>query len=367
MSDDRIMPSEKIRCLVVDDSAFMRQLIATSLESDPNIEVVGTAPDPLIAREKIKLYNPDVVTLDIEMPKMDGIEFLRRLMTLRPTRVLMISSLTKKNADATLLALQMGAIDCLEKPLDKDAGTLATFRETLLEKVRLAATARLGSPGAVVQRSLSGLRKVQVNSQSVIAIGASTGGVEALTYLLQSLPDGLPPIAIVQHMPPRFTGSFAQRLNGLCSFEVLEAEDGMEFLPGRAILAQGASQMEVERRGGHLRCRLSEGVPVSGHAPSVDVLFSSVARLSNTQTIGVILTGMGHDGGQGLLEMRRAGAFTLGQDRQSSLVYGMPRVAAELGAVIQQVSLDGMADAILGAVEKQMNPEVQIRDLVTQL
>ena len=367
MSEDQKLPGTRIRCLVVDDSAFMRQLISTALASDPGIEVVGTAPDPLVAREKIKLYNPDVVTLDIEMPKMDGIEFLRRLMTLRPTRVLMISSLTSKNAEATLIALQMGAIDCLEKPLDKEAGTLATFREALLEKVRLAAGARLGSPGAVRQRVLPDRPKAQVSGKTMIAIGASTGGVEALTYLLQSLPDGLPPIAIVQHMPPRFTGSFAQRLNGLCSFEVLEAEDGMDFLPGRAVLAQGGYQMEVERRGAQLRCRLSEGVQVSGHAPSVDVLFSSVARISNAQTIGVILTGMGHDGAQGLLEMRRAGAFTLGQDRQSSLVYGMPRIAAEVGAVMQQVSLDRMADAILAAAEGQSSAARQGSDLVTQL
>lgn len=367
MSEDHKMPGARIRCLVVDDSAFMRQLISTTLASDPEIDVIGTAPDPLIAREKIKLHNPDVVTLDIEMPKMDGIEFLRRLMTLRPTRVLMISSLTSKNAEATLMALQMGAIDCLEKPLDKDAGTLATFREALLGKVRLAAAARLGSPGAAPQRLTSNRSKAPASGKAMIAIGASTGGVEALTHMLQSLPDGLPPIAIVQHMPPRFTGSFAQRLNGLCSFEVLEAEDGMEFLPGRAVLARGGYQMEVERRGAQLRCRLSEGAQVSGHAPSVDVLFSSVARIGNGQTVGVILTGMGHDGAQGLLEMRRAGAFTLGQDRQSSLVYGMPRIAAEVGAVMQQVSLDRMADAILAAVGGQPPAMRQAPDFITQL
>lgn len=351
MSAHTNKPDAKIRCLVVDDSAFMRQLIATTLASDPAIEVVGTAPDPLIAREKIKLLNPDVVTLDIEMPKMDGIEFLRRLMTLRPTRVLMISSLTSKNADATLVALQMGAIDCLEKPLDTAAGTLATFREALLEKVRLAAAARLGTPGAAPRSRQPARPRVSASARTIIAIGASTGGVEALTHVLRSLPDGLPPIAIVQHMPPRFTESFAQRLNGLCDFEVLEAEDGVEFRPGRAVLARGGYQMEVERRGGQLRCKLFEGAPVSGHAPSVDVLFSSVARLGDAEAVGVILTGMGHDGAKGLLAMRQAGAFTLGQDRQSSLVYGMPRIAAETGAVMGQVSLDRMADAILAAIE----------------
>ncbi len=345
------MGNSSIRVLVVDDSAFLRQMISSILSEQPDIEVVGTAPDPIIAREKIKLHNPDVVTLDIEMPRMDGLEFLRRLMTLRPTRVLMLSSLTGRNTEATLRALQIGAIDCLEKPVDSADCTLAMFRAELVEKVRLVASAQIGAittrTPTVAPRQLAATR----SEHALIAIGASTGGVEALSFLLAELPAGLPPVVVVQHMPPRFTGSFAGRLNTACALEVVEGEDGLELRPGRAVIAPGGYQLEVVKRGARLTCRIYEGPLVSGHAPSVDVMFHSAAEAFKSAAIGVILTGMGNDGAQGLLAMRNAGARTFGQDQRSCLVYGMPRAAAELGAVEAQLPLARIPDAIVDAVE----------------
>lgn len=345
-----------IRVLVVDDSAFMRQLITTILKSDPGIEVVGTAPDPLIAREKIKTLNPDVLTLDIEMPHMDGIEFLRRLMSLRPTRVLMISTLTSKNADASLRALALGAIDCLEKPLDQLDGTLSLFRAELLEKIRMVAAAQLGAFKPAPRQAPVRRARPRPPGGGFIAIGASTGGVEALNYLLQELPTGLPPIAIVQHMPPRFTASFAQRLDGICALDVREATDGMDIQPNQIVIAPGGLQLEIRRKGDRYQCHVFEGTQVSGHAPSVDVMFSSVAKAAGPDAVGVILTGMGQDGARGLLDMRQAGARTFGQDQHSSLVYGMPRVAAEMGAVESQLALDRIADAIVGAADALGTP-----------
>lgn len=351
------MSTGKIRVLVVDDSALMRHLIAHTLESDPEIEVVGTAPDPLIAREKIKLTQPDVVTLDIEMPRMDGLEFLRRLMALRPTRVLMISSLTARNTTATLAALELGAIDCLEKPLDQNDGTLGAFREALLAKIRMVAGARLRGGQAVVTRPLARPR-VTPSDRHLIAIGASTGGVEALATIVKALPEGLPPIVIVQHMPARFTTSFAKRLDALGPVRVAEAEDGMDLKPGQALVAPGGFQLEVLRRPTGYRCRIFEGSAVSGHAPSVDVMFASVASAAGAHATGVILTGMGQDGAQGLLAMRQAGALTFGQDAPSSLVYGMPRVAREIGAVSAEFPLEKMAAAIVGAVERDQSDKL---------
>jgi two-component system, chemotaxis family, protein-glutamate methylesterase/glutaminase len=348
---DTPMRQEKTRVLVVDDSAFMRQLLSTTLSADPGIEVVGTAADPLIAREKIKQFNPDIVTLDIEMPNMDGLEFLRRLMSLRPTRVLMISSLTQRNAEATIHALQLGAIDCLEKPQGMNDAAIAPFKAALIEKIHLAAAVRMRADARPLQ--LPTRRPVtRIDTQCrLIAIGASTGGVEALSHVLQGLPADLPPIAIVQHMPGGFTGSFARRLDAACALDVQEAYDGLELLPGHAALATGGFQMEIVQKRSRLYCSIFEGGAVSGHAPSVDVLFHSVAGIIGPDALGVILTGMGKDGAQGLLAMREAGAFTLGQDEASALVYGMPRAAYELGAVIEQSSLGRMASAIMTATE----------------
>lgn len=340
---------EKIRVLVVDDSALMRQIVGSTLAADPMIDVVGSAANPHLAREKIKALDPDVITLDIEMPGMDGIEFLSRLMRLRPTRVLMVSSLTGKNTEMTLRALEIGAVDCLEKPVDHGEAALAAFRHELVSKVHAVATARMAALPA--ERKPVQLRSLRTTRKGgLIAIGASTGGVEALGYVLQELPPELPPVVIVQHMPGKFTASFARRLDQASQLQVREAEDGLELHSGEAVLAPGGLHLRIKRVGTVFRCQLSEEAPVSGHRPSVDMLFDSVARYAGAEAIGVILTGMGRDGAEGLRAMREAGAFTIGQDEKSSLVYGMPRVAYEVGAVTIQMPLTRIAERIVEAV-----------------
>ncbi|HRE21610.1 MAG TPA: chemotaxis response regulator protein-glutamate methylesterase [Rhabdaerophilum sp.] len=346
-------PRAPIRVLVVDDSALMRQMLSTMLASDPDVEVVGTASDPLIARQKIKQFDPDVVTLDIEMPNMHGLEFLRRLMALRPTRVLMISSLTQKNTEFTLEALASGAVDCLGKPRDATSELeMAGFRETLLQKIHAVASARLRSAPAVT----AGVPLQVVPGRTrrhFIAFGASTGGVEALSRVFAELPSGLPPIAVVQHMPGGFTSSFARRLANLSQIEVVEAEDGMPIRAGQAALGPGGYQFEIVRRDGEFRCRVFEGPAPLGHAPSVDILMESVALAVGDRAIGVILTGMGRDGARGMSAMRAAGALTIGQDEASSLVYGMPRVAFEAGGVEQQSPLARVAAEVIAAVQSR--------------
>ncbi len=346
-----IKPRTPIRVLVVDDSALMRQMLSTMLATDPDVEVVGTASDPLIARQKIKQLDPDVVTLDIEMPNMHGLEFLRRLMALRPTRVLMISSLTQKNTEFTLEALATGAIDCLGKPRDATSeGEMAVFRENLLQKLHAVASARLRPTPATgtdaVLRVIPGRSRYQF-----IAIGASTGGVEALSRVFAELPAGLPPMAIVQHMPGSFTTSFARRLANLSQVEVVEAKDGMPIRSGQAALGPGGHQFEIVRRDGEFRCRIFDAPVPLGHAPSVDILMESVAREVGDRSIGILLTGMGRDGALGMSAMRAAGAVTFGQDEASSLVYGMPRVAFEAGGVEQQLPLARIAAEIVAVVE----------------
>lgn len=339
-----------VRVLVVDDSVLMRQMISTILASDPEVDVVGTASDPLIARQKIKQFDPDVVTLDIEMPNMHGLEFLRRLMALRPTRVLMISSLTQKNTEFTLEALATGAIDCLGKPLDATSETeMAAFRNELLEKIHAVASARL-RPVPVLAAGGAAPVVRSGSKHQIIAIGASTGGVEALSRVFSELPSGLPPIAIVQHMPGGFTASFARRLAGLSPVAVFEAQDGMPIHPGQAALGSGGRQFEIVRRNGEFRCRVFDAPAPLGHAPSVDILFDSVAREVGDRSIGVILTGMGRDGALGMAAMRAVGATTIGQDEASSLVYGMPRVAFEGGGVERQVPLTRIAAEIVASV-----------------
>lgn len=322
-----------IRVLIVDDSPTMRGVIAARLRADPAIEVVGQAADPHEAREAIKRLNPDVVTLDIEMPNMDGIVFLDKIMRLRPTPVIMVSSLTQKGADVTLRALEIGAFDCVAKP---SGGSFEDF-DQLPEKVKAAAQSR--------QR----FRRLTTNSPTsmeafspdgrMIAIGASTGGVEALIAVLQEFPANCPPTIITQHMPPAFTRSFAERLNGLCRARVAEARDGDVLAVGQVYLAPGDHHLELSGQG-QMRCRLSSEAKVNGHRPSADVMFHSVVRTAGERAVGVILTGMGRDGADGLRAMRQAGCETLGQDEASCVVYGMPRVAFEVGAVQKQLSLD---------------------------
>ncbi|MGE0742197.1 MAG: chemotaxis response regulator protein-glutamate methylesterase [Hyphomonadaceae bacterium] len=339
-----------IRVLIVDDSPTMRAMIASVLAAEADIEVVGDAADPLKAREAIKALNPDVITLDVEMPNMNGIEFLDRLMRLRPMPVIMISTLTQEGADATLQALELGAIDCIGKPRDGDMR--AAFRP-LADMIRAAANSRVRARIAPAARPV--LAPAFRPNRNVMAIGSSTGGVEALQTLLQSFPEHCPPTVITQHMPPVFTRNFALRLDKTCAPRVMEAEDGAPLEVGAVYIAPGGDlHLAVERGAMGLRCRLREGAPVNGHRPSVDVLFDSVATAVGSHAVGVILTGMGRDGAQGLLNMRKVGAHTIGQDEASCVVYGMPRAAAELGAVEKQLPLSRIAASALSLCTDSM-------------
>jgi two-component system chemotaxis response regulator CheB len=336
--------------LVVDDSAVMRQLLTTLLSDDPEIEVVGTAADPHIARERIKALNPDVITLDVEMPHMDGLTFLRKIMTLRPTPVVMVSTLTQAGAEVTLEALEVGAVDFVAKPTVDLANAKSALAVELQAKVKTAARTRVG-----VRRNLPAPRtpreRIIRPTEKIVAIGASTGGVEALKIVLMGLPADCPPILVTQHMPPRFTAAFAERLNRECPMKVSEATHDEPIEPGHVYIAPGSHHLELARHSGHHICQISDGPPVSSHRPSVDVLLRSVAKVAGKKAVGVILTGMGKDGAEGLLDLRNAGAVTLGQDEESSLIYGMPRVAFERGAVMRQFPLTHMAEAILDACE----------------
>jgi two-component system chemotaxis response regulator CheB len=333
--------SAPIRVLVVDDSPTMRGLITAALRRDPEIDVVGSAADPLEARTLIKELNPDVITLDVEMPNMNGLEFLEKIMRLRPMPVVMVSTLTQAGAEVTLQALEMGAVDAVGKP---GAGVTAAeaFGELTL-KVKTAARSRVRRRETVeAPRPRTDYRP---GADHILAIGASTGGVEALITILSAFPANCPATVITQHMPATFTASFAARLDKMSAPTVSEAVDGALLMPGHVYLAPGGlTHLEVS--GATPRCRLSQGDTVSGHRPSVDVLFRSVSRLRRPMT-GVILTGMGRDGAQGLLEMRNAGGHTLGQDEASCVVYGMPRVAHDIGAVERQLPLNRLSSAIL--------------------
>jgi two-component system chemotaxis response regulator CheB len=345
--------AKPVQVLIVDDSVVMRQLLTMLLSSDPEIEVVGTASDPLIARERIKALNPDVVTLDIEMPNMDGVTFLRKIMELRPMPVVMISTLTQAGAEITLEALEIGAVDFIGKPTHDVANAFAEIAGELQTKIKSAAKARVGARRAPMpaRRPVRPDRPA-TSKDKIIAIGASTGGVEALKAVLMDMPAVCPPILITQHMPPRFTAAFAERLNRECPMTVSEAVHNEIIEPNHAYIAPGSHHLELVRVGGQYRVSLNENAPVSGHRPSVDVLFRSVARVAGKAAVGAILTGMGKDGAAGMLELRNSGAITLGQDEASSLVYGMPRTAFECGAVTRQSSLSHMADAILEACDE---------------
>ena len=329
--------------LIVDDSATMRGLIAAALKRDPDIEVLGFANDPIEAREQIKILNPDVITLDVEMPKMNGLEFLEKIMRLRPTPVVMVSTLTQAGAEVTIAALELGAVECIGKPVG--GITPGEAFTGLAEKVKTAARARVKpytGPVAPAERD-SNYRPA---NDLILAIGSSTGGVEALMTIISTFPDNCPPTVITQHMPATFTKSFAARLDRISGAAVAEAHDGARLLPGHVYVAPGG-EAHLEVVGStHPACRLRQAEPVNGHRPSVDVLFESVARL-NRPSVGVILTGMGRDGAQGLLTMRKGGARTLGQDESSCVVYGMPKAAFEIGAVEKQVGLSRMGPAIL--------------------
>lgn len=338
-----------IKVLVIDDSALIREVMTELLSRDPAITVVGTAPDPIVARDKIKQLAPDVLTLDIEMPRMDGLSFLEKLMAVRPMPVLVVSTLTQKGTDTALRALELGAIDYVPKPLIDVRRGMVELGLELAAKVKAAAVSRPRArfaPAAppvplAVDASLSTVGEL-------LAVGASLGGVEALHRFLGALPAGAPATVVTQHMPPGFTATFAKRLDQSCAMAVVEAIDGRRVMPGTVYLAPGAQQFEVVRTGAHYVCRVHDGPRVSDHKPSVDVLFQSVARAAQAHATGVILTGMGRDGAAGLLAMREAGARTFGQSEASCVVYGMPKVAMELGAVQTEAPLERLPGLVMG-------------------
>jgi two-component system chemotaxis response regulator CheB len=354
-------PGAKIRVLIVDDSALIRGLLTQILGDDPGIEVVGVAPDAYVARERIKALNPDVLTLDVEMPRMDGLQFLRNVMRLRPMPVVMCSSLTQRNADVTLAALELGAVDFVTKPKSDVARNLSAYAAEIVAKVKLAAGARvrplLQGPAAEEVRRLAQLASAARagglryrTTDRVIALGASTGGTEAIRELLERLPADMPAIVITQHIPQAFSAAFAARLNDCTALSVQEAQDGQPITRGHVCIAPGDRHLLVERDGAKYRCRLSAGPTVNHHRPSVDVMFESVARSLGPSAIGGLLTGMGADGALGLKAMRDAGAVTLAQDERSSVVWGMPGAAVRLGAVDVVAPLERMAEELVRIV-----------------
>jgi two-component system chemotaxis response regulator CheB len=352
----------RIKVLIVDDSALVRSLLTDILRSDPGIEVVGVASD---AREKIKALNPDVLTLDVEMPKMDGITFLKNLMRLRPMPVVMVSSLTERGADVTLDALSLGAVDYLSKPKIDLAATLKDYGDELIDKIRAASKASVRAldprrAAAIAPRAAhtadAVLPKASTSRQlrttdRIIAIGASTGGTEAIKEVLMRLPPDSPGVVITQHIPKAFSGPFAKRMNDCCQVTVYEAEDGQQILPGHAYIAPGDKHLMLVRDGARYVCRLDDGVPVNRHKPSVDVLFRSVAQNAGRNAIGAILTGMGKDGAKGLKEMLEAGSRTIAQDEATSVVWGMPGEAVAIGAAQHVVPLDSVAGKILSLAD----------------
>jgi len=338
---------EKIKVLCVDDSALIRGLMSEIINSQPDMEVVAVAPDPLVARDLIKRHDPDVLTLDVEMPRMDGIDFLERLMRLRPMPVVMVSSLTRAGSEITLRALELGAVDFVQKPELGIRSGLLEYGELIADKIRAAARSR---PRRIENRERAAppaLAPVMVSSEKLVILGASTGGPEAIRQVLQPLPANSPAILIAQHMPAGFTRSFAERLNRLCRIGVKEAEDGERVLPGHAYIAPGDRHLKLARSGANYLVQLDPGPAVNRHRPSVDVLFHSAAQQAGRNAIGVLLTGMGRDGAAGLLAMREAGAPTLAQDEQTSLVFGMPREAIALGAASEVVALPDVAGRMM--------------------
>ena len=340
--------SRPVRVLVIDDSALVRKLMAELLSADPRIEVVGTAADPFIAREKIKQLAPDVLTLDVEMPRMDGLTFLRNLMRLRPMPVVMVSSLTERGAQVTLDALALGAVDFVAKPRIDVARGLAGHAQVLCEKVRQAAGARVHRllPERAAAPPASGPIGYRTTDR-LLAIGASTGGTEAIRSVLAAMPADAPATVIAQHIPAPFSGPFAQRLDRHSRLTVVEASDGEQLLAGHAYVAPGGRHLRVRRGGARWYCELGDDDPVRGHRPSVDVLFESVARHAGGNAAAALLTGMGDDGARGLLALRNAGATTFAQDQASSVIWGMPGAAVTLGAAQHVVSLDEVAAALL--------------------
>jgi len=349
-----VEPKRKIRVLIVDDSAIVRKIFTQELSKYPDIEVVGTAPDPYIARDKIVALKPDVITLDIEMPRMDGLTFLKKLMKYYPIPTIVVSSLTPKNSAMALEALEAGAVEVLAKP--GGSYSVGDMSVQLVEKIRAAARARLlkapsKTPTVGMVKEAPKLSLTQT-THKIIAMGASTGGTEALKVVLTQMPPTSPGIVIVQHMPPKFTQAFAERLNSLCQLTVKEAQNGDAVIPGVALIAPGNYHMVLKRSGARYYVEIKDGPLVCYQRPSVDVLFHSVARYAGPNAIGVIMTGMGRDGASGLLEMKKAGAKTIAQDEETCVVFGMPKEAIKLGAVDVVAPLQDIPKVILNMLQE---------------
>lgn len=349
-----------IKVLVVDDSKLIRALVSEIVNAAEDMEVVGEAEDPFVARELIKQHNPDVLTLDVEMPKMDGITFLKNLMRLRPMPVVMLSTLTAEGAPVTLEALDLGAVDFLEKPRVNVAGELPKYAELLLEKIRAASIAKVRQfkpPTETEQKRQTaiGLNWENLNFKlnHIVAIGASTGGTEAIKEVVTRLPKHFPPVVITQHIPPVFSTTYAARLNNASNMTVYEAFDGQKVEQGCVYLAPGDDHMKLVKRGSHFYCRLEKSEPVNRHRPAVDVMFNSMAELVGKNGTAVILTGMGADGAQGLLEFKNHGALTIAQDENTCVVYGMPKAAVSLDAAQKVLPLEKIAHALVQAAVKK--------------
>ena len=351
--------NKKIRVVVVDDSALVRSLVSEIINRQPDMVCVGAANDPLVAREMIRELDPDVITLDVEMPKMDGLDFLARLMRLRPMPVVMLSTLTERGADVTIRALELGAIDFVAKPRLGLADGLRDLSGQIVEKIRVASAAhvhRIGvsqSPPNPVPAVAGGWSpSSRISTEKLIAIGASTGGTEAIKEVLTKMPANAPGIVITQHMPPGFTTSFAARLNGLCQIAVQEAKHGDRILPGHAYIAPGGKQFSIGRSGANYVCVVEDGEPVNRHKPSVEVLFLSVAKVAGANAFGVMLTGMGNDGARGMRVMKDSGSYNYCQDEASCIVFGMPREAIAAGAADEILPLSSIADSLLSRLAK---------------
>ncbi|TAL79791.1 MAG: chemotaxis response regulator protein-glutamate methylesterase [Burkholderiaceae bacterium] len=339
---------KKIRVLCVDDSALIRSLMSEIINGHPDMEVVAVAPDPLVARELIKAHDPDVLTLDVEMPRMDGLDFLERLMRLRPMPVVMVSSLTERNSEVTLRALELGAVDFVTKPKLGLRDGLMEYSDHIADKIRAAAHSRPLLAKVADTTPVRRLAPVFSTTEKLIAIGASTGGTEAIRQVLEPMPASSPAILITQHMPAGFTRSFVQRLDNICEVQVHEAEDGDRVLPGHVYLAPGGvAHMKLAKSGANYIVRLEASAPVNRHRPSIDVLFQSIALVAGKNAVGVLLTGMGKDGAQGLLAMKQAGAVTFAQDEATCVVFGMPREALHIGAADEALPLSSISGRLL--------------------
>ena len=349
----------KIKVLIVDDSALIRSVLREIIGSQPDMEVVGVAPDPIVARELIRQTNPDVLTLDVEMPKMDGLDFLEKLMRLRPMPVVMVSSLTEKGSEITMRALELGAVDFVSKPKIAIQSGMLEYSDMIADKIRAASKARIRAKTTTVAQggtaASGGAPAVRhfSSSEKLIIVGASTGGTEAIKEFLIQMPPDCPGILIVQHMPEGFTRSFAQRLDSLCAISVREAAGGERILPGHAYLAPGHSHLQLVRSGANYMTQLDQGPAVNRHRPSVDVLFHSAALHAGKNAVGVILTGMGKDGAVGMLEMKQAGAHNFAQNESTCVVYGMPREAVAVGAVHEVGALQDLPRMVLDFLNNQ--------------